>query len=185
MNLWHPAALQSLPPATVSAPDQLTKLNLSGTGLTDAGLRALASRNRGLLELDISKTNTLLCKEAPASLGELTHVKKLNIANTGVNNALFRAIWAAGKFPALASLDISGTLVTDKGLVTEPPNLAIGFTSVKELFCADTRVTAAGVNRRNALLNAPSCPEFGLAARAARPTPEERVEMERKDRRMP
>jgi Leucine-rich repeat (LRR) protein len=163
--LWHPK--KEGPPDPLD--DGLKRLDLSGTQLTDAGLAALAARNRQLVDLNISGTYTLINPRYPIDLGYLANLSKLNISNTGIDDELFRAIWMGGKLNQLASLDISGTMVTDRGLTTDPPHPAVGFMGLRTLYSADTKVTTGGVNRRNALRASLLPP--GAARVAAAPAP--------------
>ncbi len=141
---------QLWPPAGVGV-HQLTKLDLSGTKLTDLGLIVLASQNPGLVELNISQTRTMVDRRTPAALRNLAHLCTLNIAGTGVGNDKFRALGDGSGLATLTSLDFSGTMVTDDGLAIDPPHLAVGFRGLLVIYAADTKVTSAGVNHRNAL----------------------------------
>jgi hypothetical protein len=129
----------------------LQRLNLSGTHLTDAQVPELAAQLQDLTDLNISDTYTLVDDKAAASLDQLTNLTRLSIANTGVNDRSFRAIWKGDCLRKLGSLDISGTMVTDRGLTTPNP-LDVGFKELRELFAADTKITTGGVKRRNAIL---------------------------------
>ena len=150
--------------------NMLTKLNLSGTKLTDAKFAIIANRNTQLTELNLSGTLLFGYKPSLDPLRNLSGLTKLDISGTGLNDALFRKLWEGDPFPKLASLDVSGTLVTDKGLINESVP-SVGFPSLKPIYCADTKITTGGVNRRNAVLasiwNAShaalrlSCPDAG------------------------
>jgi len=158
------SSLVALWPSIGSALDRLTKLNLSGTQLTDAGLAAIVSRNINLVDINISSTYTLTSSAGAISLGRLNELLKLDISGTGVNDAVFRTIWEGGRLNKLDSLDISGTMVTDRGLTSDKPQPAVGFMLLDSLYCADTKVTTGGVNRRNALRASIAPPATAAAA---------------------
>jgi Leucine-rich repeat (LRR) protein len=165
--LWPPE-----PPAGAALPAvglrNLKTLSLSGTKLTDAGLTVLAERRRGLTELDLSSTPTLVKPDVAAGLGKLSGLTKLNLSGTGLNDAALRALWKDKQLPALKSLDVSATAVTNRGLAKDTAPPEVGFAALETLFASDTRVTAGGISRRNALLAslAPArpCPEPPHAA---------------------
>jgi internalin A len=163
---------------------QLTKLDLSGTHLTDVGLSEIANHHTQLAELSLSGTLTLVDRDSPALLGKLTKLSKLDISDTGVDDASFRAIWKTDEFHKLVSLDISGTMVTDKGLTTDEPR-AVGFAFLETLYCADTKVTTGGVNRRNALNASVAPPQRKSHALGKTNAPTRRFAVTRKDSRMP
>jgi Leucine-rich repeat (LRR) protein len=129
----------------------LRKLDLSGTQLTDVELTSLATKNTCLVDLNISGTFTLVDLKASAALAKLTKLTVLNIGSTGVRDTAFRAIWKGGTFPKLKYLDISGTMVTDRGLATDGLHPEVGFRSLNSINIANTRVTPGGINYRNAL----------------------------------
>ena len=130
----------------------LTKLDLSGTQLTDAELKCLATINTCLEDLNISSTFTLVDRNAATALGKLTKLTSLNIGSTGLRDTTFRAIWKGRTLPNLVYLDISGTMVTDCGLATDGLHPDVGFRNLKSINIANTRVTPAGLNYRDALI---------------------------------
>jgi hypothetical protein len=132
--------------------NHLKKVDLSDTGLMEDTLWNLTDRNRQIEELFISGTPTLVTPLSAAALDNLSKLVRLDISDTGVNDPLFRLIWEGNPFPCLRYLDISGTMVTDNGLATDGPPPAVGFPNLYSLYTADTGVTQAGVNRREALL---------------------------------
>jgi hypothetical protein len=142
---------------------RLKVLDLSGTQLTDGGLITLASDNKGLVDLNIAGTFTLVNRSASDALSKLSELKTLNIGSTGAADKTFRAIWRGGALPKLEYLDISGTRVTDRGLATETSPADVGFRSLKSINIANSRVTPGGLNHRDALL-APAPPISTAAA---------------------
>jgi Leucine-rich repeat (LRR) protein len=150
-DLWPPKEEDGRHDALETGLNHLIKLNLSGTQLTDLGLSAIADWNAQLVELYIADTHTLVSPHSPDVLSKFTNLTTLNLSDTGVNDELFRGMWTDDKLVKLESLDISGTAITDRGLIAEKPRLAVGFRRLKTLYSADTKVTTGGVNRRNAL----------------------------------
>jgi Leucine-rich repeat (LRR) protein len=145
-------SLKELWPTVGPVVYRLKKLDLSGTKLTDQGLKLLAHRNPNLVDLNISKTRTMVDqKQVPTALRGLTHLCTLNIAGTGVGNAMFLALGNGRGLACLTSLDISGTMVTNAGLATDRPQIVVPFRGLLVIYAADTKVTAAGTNHRNAL----------------------------------
>jgi Leucine-rich repeat (LRR) protein len=130
----------------------LKKLDLSSTKLTDVGLENLAGNNPCLEDLNISGTFTLVDPSSSAAIAKLANLTTLNIGSTGVRDATLRAIWKGGVFLKLVFLDISGTMVTDRGLATDPPHPDVGFRNLQSINIANTRVTLGGLNHRNALI---------------------------------
>jgi hypothetical protein len=153
-NLTDAGLTYLWPPGRKNGLHRLCSVDLSGTKMTDKTLWNLADQNRCLRELYLSGTPTLVRQDSAAALDKLFFLNRLDISGTGVDNTLFRRIWQGNPFLFLflEYLDISATKVTDDGLATEGSNLAVGFPTLKMLFCADTGVTPGGVNHRNALL---------------------------------
>jgi internalin A len=167
MVLWPPN-LYGLPEPLDLGLNHLTNLNLAGTKLTDAGLWAIAQRNAMLTELNLSGTPTFVHSSSAGSVRKLTRLTTLNASGTGLDDPLFREIGKDDRLKVLASLDISGTVVTNHGLaLDEKPGIT--FPQLKNLYCADTKVTTAGVNRRNALASLSPSETMPSSTPAARP----------------
>jgi hypothetical protein len=138
--------------APIGKAGRLKVLDLSGTQLTDGALIALVTDNKCLVDLNIAGTFTLVNRSASDALSKLSDLKTLNIGSTGVRDETFRAIWRGGALPNLTYVDISGTMVTDRGLASAGPPPDVGFRKLNSINIAGSRVTNAGLNHRNALL---------------------------------
>ncbi len=97
---------------------RLSSLRLAGTGISDAGLAKLDFSN--LQELDISNTRTALDKEFVLDKDNVKksfkNLKRLYINKTGVTSKELIAIGKLTSDYLLAELNVSDTVVTNKGL---------------------------------------------------------------------
>jgi Leucine-rich repeat (LRR) protein len=144
----------------------LTELSLNGIGrptnsmvgaVTDVEIKRILENNKTtLVKLNLAGTSTLTTKtESVAVINAMQNLEALNISETGIDNDGLIAIWEGkNAVPNLLFLDISSTAVTDKGLIH---SASAGFPRLKVIRIAstDTKVTAGGVSRRNALLKVP------------------------------
>ncbi len=92
----------------------LRYLTISGSSITDAGLRNLAS----LSELEeLVLTGNRITSEGVSALAKLPHLRKLDISGTVSGSALDdRAGLALRRLTGLESLNLSGTKIADQGV---------------------------------------------------------------------
>ncbi|MDO8589325.1 MAG: P-loop NTPase fold protein [Armatimonadota bacterium] len=113
----------------------VTRLYLSGTGVTDAGLREIAKLTN-LQWLDLSRTG--VTDAGLREIAKLTNLQELGLSGTGVTDAGLREI---ARLTNLQGLFLGGTGVTDAGL-REIAKL----TNLQALGLSGTGVTDAGRN---------------------------------------
>jgi hypothetical protein len=149
---------------------QLEELSLAGTGrnnngVTDHALIEILNNNPKLRDnlkrLNLANTLTLATAEGCDAVRSLRYLTNLNTANTGINDEGLKRLWqrkglgvlfASYGLTQLNTLNLSGTKVTDRGFINEKNN--VGFPRLLTIWTAstDTKVTAGGISRRNALL---------------------------------
>jgi hypothetical protein len=153
----------------------LRQLSLSGTGrpvdgngtVTDDGVSGLLSRNAGtLVSLNLADTPTLTTASVGA-IRQLKYLETLNASGTGIADETLKKIWKKNEnkgekkedhgwgLIALFTLDVSGTAVTDAGLIDGPMDApTTGFPKLKTIRSrvGDPKLTSGGISRRNALL---------------------------------
>ena len=114
----------------------LKQLFVDHCRVTDAALLVVA-RHAPLETVSLSY-NMLLTDRGLAALAELKNLKRLDLAGTGVTDALAEQI---GKYEQLTRLDLSGTKVSDQ-LLSQLANQK----HLEKLFLHGTRVTDGGVS---------------------------------------
>jgi len=103
--------------------------------LTDAALPAIARHTP--LETLVLSYNTLLTDRGLAALADLKDLRRLELAGTGVTDALADQI---GKYEQLTRLDLSGTKVSDAML-----SPLANHKHLERLYLHSTRVTDGGI----------------------------------------
>ena len=93
-----------------SKPEDVTRLNLSGTQVTDKGLKELGAL-KNLAGLDLSGTK--VTDEGLKELAPLQNLTRINLSGTKVTDAGLKALAALKN---LTTLDLDGTRVTDAGV---------------------------------------------------------------------
>jgi hypothetical protein len=91
---------------------QLSSLNLHACSLTDESMAALATLT-GLEQLDIGYSRGKITDAGAAQLSSLLKLKKLNIYDSAITDKTLLEVFA--KLPALESVELLGTKVTDEG----------------------------------------------------------------------
>jgi len=156
-------------------------LNLAGTKTTDAALASVLSKTANLRNLKLAGTYAFgtnagkkdASKEMISALKALQKLAILDLSKTGLTDETLQKIWQYQRWRSLSTLSISGTKTSDKALIMPfpqdlipvfaltaklfqrdptPPDYLVGFPHLTRLTYSDTKITAAGINRRNALL---------------------------------
>lgn len=104
--------------------------------IMDAALPTIARHAR--LETLVLSYNTLLTDRGLAALAELKQLRRLDLAGTGVTDALAEQV---GKYEQLTRLDLSGTKVSD-GMLSPLAN----HKHLEKLYLHGTKVTDGGVS---------------------------------------
>ena len=125
-------------------PPSCAPLGLSGTKITDKGLKALAAFDD--LEV-IGLNNTKITDGGLHELAKLKQIRGLDLSATKVTDQGVKNLAALKQ---LGKLSLNDTTVTDAGLKD-----LIGFQELRELFLKGTMVTAAGL--RNFREARPDC----------------------------